>query len=462
MSTIDVAVYADAAKRCRALADDLRKADKPVHDAVKGDCAGMAGDAPGSKQWGQAYDQAAQQTMQACSSLANALTNYAGILDATAYNYAVANKNNPLPARPDVSGVGQYQVSIPTSVRDNGIGFDHGGGVGGAVKAFFDKIVAKVLAMFGKLPNGDKDKLDKAHTTWSAFAKDSTVTGAAARIDTISGLFHDQDTEANRAAIQATFTTLKTSADAVTAAAQKMAPTVGEYHAASVDLSHTTTNSINSLEWALGITALLGIGLFVFSFGGSGEAAAVAGEAEVGEAVAAIQSGYRASQMPKILGMAELAAGAVGVVAAFAWAHEGGLDGIITKLAAIIAMTASIDEADEFKNLPLAPNNPAPGMTDEVEKYIRGKHIKGGSEYNPSKGTWPDTITSEELDELAEAAANSPARGPNKDGNFEREVDAGEDNIVGSVSEKLGGYATSRYKIVTDRFGGIITMYPIP
>ncbi|MEU2105272.1 hypothetical protein [Nocardia sp. NPDC019255] len=89
----------------------------------------------------------------------------------------------------------------------------------------------------------------------------------------------------------------------------------------------------------------------------------------------------------------------------------------------------------------------------------RIKHVKGVPNSNPSKGTWPDTITGEELDELAEAAENSPARGPNHDGNFGREVDAGK--VIGSVSEQLGGHATSRYKI-TDRFGGIITIYPIP
>ncbi len=163
---VDWQIYYDAGKKCHDLADELREADKPVHVAVKGDCAGMAGDAPGCKEWGQAYDKAARQTMQACSSLANALTNYGAALYAMGYNYGTANNSKPLPDRPNVSQVGEYQVTIPSSVADNGIGFaDHGG-----VKEFFDKLVAKVLSAFGKLPNGDATKLDKSHTTWNTFA----------------------------------------------------------------------------------------------------------------------------------------------------------------------------------------------------------------------------------------------------------------------------------------------------
>ncbi|MGW4769835.1 hypothetical protein ACWEO2_17540 [Nocardia sp. NPDC004278] len=142
-------------------------------------------DAPGCQRWGEAYDKAAQQTMQACSSLANALTNYGAVLYANGYNYAIANKSNPAPPRIHAQEVGEYKVTIPSSVHDNGIGFtDHGG-----LKKFLDKLVAKVLAAFGKLPNGDHTKLDKAHTTWNTFANHDTIAGAAARISAISALF---------------------------------------------------------------------------------------------------------------------------------------------------------------------------------------------------------------------------------------------------------------------------------
>jgi len=36
---VDWQIYYDAAKKCHNLATDLRQADKPVHEAVTGDCA---------------------------------------------------------------------------------------------------------------------------------------------------------------------------------------------------------------------------------------------------------------------------------------------------------------------------------------------------------------------------------------------------------------------------------------
>ncbi|MEV0356861.1 hypothetical protein AB0H71_12435 [Nocardia sp. NPDC050697] len=118
---VDWQTYYDAAAKCRGLADELRSADKPLHQVMKGECAGMAGDAPGCREWGGAYDRAARQTLQANASLANALTNYGAVLYAMGHHYGIANKSNP--PQPDVSQVGDYTVSLPTSVADNGLGF---------------------------------------------------------------------------------------------------------------------------------------------------------------------------------------------------------------------------------------------------------------------------------------------------------------------------------------------------
>ncbi|MFF0531333.1 hypothetical protein ACFYT3_23470 [Nocardia amikacinitolerans] len=51
---IDWQTYYDAAKKCHDLAADLRTADKPVHDALKGECVGMAGDTAGCEKWAAA------------------------------------------------------------------------------------------------------------------------------------------------------------------------------------------------------------------------------------------------------------------------------------------------------------------------------------------------------------------------------------------------------------------------
>ncbi|MFF0492770.1 hypothetical protein ACFYTQ_27385 [Nocardia sp. NPDC004068] len=333
---VDWQVYYDAAKRCQDLAEELRRADKPVHDAVKGECAGMAGDAPGCREWGVAYDDAARKTMQACSSLANALTNYGAVLYAMGFHYGEANNNKP--PVPNVAQVGEYQVVIPTSVHDNGIGFTNHGGL----KEYIDQVIARVLATFGKLPNGDKDKLDKAHRVWDTFGTHPTITGAAAQITTISALFDGLDDPTNRQLIQDHFATLKTSAETIATAGQSMAAPIKNYHEATVSLGSDTSRSINNLELTLGVAAVLGGAIALFSLGTSiAPAAAVVGE-EVASTVAAIQTAYQESQMVRVLGMAALAATAVGTITAFTGVPSIDLDKVAKDLAAIIAMKAAI------------------------------------------------------------------------------------------------------------------------
>ncbi|WP_225731091.1 MULTISPECIES: polymorphic toxin type 28 domain-containing protein [unclassified Nocardia] len=365
---VDWQTYYDAAKKCHDLADELRKADKPVHDAVKGDCVGMAGDAPGCKQWGEAYDTAAQQTMQACSSLANALTNYGAVLYANGYNYGIANKSNPAPSQPSISQVGQYQVVIPSSVADNGIGFDHDGGI----KEFFDKLVAKILSAFGKLPNGDKTKLDKAHTTWNTFANHDTITSAAARISAISALFDGMDDATNRQLIQGHFATLKTGADTVVTAAQKMADPVGDYRDATVALGGETTSAINSVELTIGITAFVGGALFLFSLGTSAAVAAGVIDTDVIATINAIQASYRASKMAKVLGIASLGLGAVAIIDAFHALPTVDLDKAITNLAAIIGMKAVIDDANDLGDADKAGQSTP---TDRIKEHLTDRDL---------------------------------------------------------------------------------------
>lgn len=54
--------------------------------------------------------------------------------------------------------------------------------------------------------------------------------------------------------------------------------------------------------------------------------------------------------------------------------------------------------------------------------------------------------------------AGVEASGPNANGFFERLVNAG--RIVGNASEDTGGLPTTYYRIIQDRRGGVITMYP--
>ncbi|WP_338766818.1 hypothetical protein V7968_00365 [Nocardia vulneris] len=335
---IDWQVYYDAAKRCHDLAAELRRADKPVHDAVKGECAGMAGDAPGCKEWGEKYDSTARDTMQSCTNLADALTNFGYVLYAAGYNYGISNKSNPAPERPDVREMTEYRVSIPTSVRNNGIGIEHHGGV----QELFDALIAKILSTFGKLPNGDIAKLEKASSTWTTFANHETVTGAAARITTIIGLFDTIEDKTNLPPLLAHLETLRGGAGQVAAAAQNLAAPVADYHAGTVEVRGNIESSITQAEWAIGLTVVAAAAAAWFTFGGSAAAGAGGVGAIVTNTINTIRTVYQGSNLLKAVGLATAAAGAVGVIKSFDKVPD--LTTTLTSLATIIAMRVLIDD----------------------------------------------------------------------------------------------------------------------
>ncbi|MFG3614686.1 hypothetical protein [Nocardia sp. NPDC047654] len=454
---VDWQVYYEAAKKCHDLATALRTADKPLHD-MKNECAGMAGDADGCKQWGEKYDLVARDTMQACTNLADALTNFGYVLYAAGYNYGIRGKTDPAPDRPSVQAMSMYKVTIPSSVGSNGNGVDkHDDGIAD----FYNKLVDKIAEEFGKLPNGDVGKLKKAADEWKKFAENNTVIDAERQIATIKALFDKIQDKTNLPPLYEKLDTLGSSAKQVAGGSTILAGLVGEYHTSTVAARSSFEQEINVAVASAGIAVAGALVFAAISFGGSLLAGAGAVGTIVLNCINAIRTAYQASNLIKVVGLTAAAAGATVVLTHFD--RVPGLDDLVTeggKLGAIILMKVLVDGVDPFWDLPAAPNNPAPGMTQGAEDYILGKHIKDAANYDQSKGTWPDGTTGEDLDDLADAAEDSPARGPNKDGNYEREVDAGK--AIGSVSEQLGGHVTSRYKVVTDRFGGVITMYPIP
>lgn len=341
---IDWQVYYDAAKRCHDLAADLRRADKPVHDAVKGECAGMAGDAPGCKEWGEKYDSTARDTMQSCTNLADALTNFGYVLYAAGYNYGISNKSNPAPERPDVREMTEYRVTIPTSVRNNGIGIEHHGGV----QELFDALIAKILETFGKLPNGDIKKLEKASSTWTTFANHETITGAAARITAIIGLFDTIDDKTNLPPLLAHLETLRGGAGQVAAAAQNLAGPVADYHAGTVEVRGNIESSITQAEWAIGLTVVAAAAAAWFTFGGSAAAGAGGVGVIVTNTINTIRTVYQGSNLLKAVGLATAAAGAIGVIKSFDKVPD--LTTTLTSLATIIAMRVLIDDDGVGRN----------------------------------------------------------------------------------------------------------------
>ncbi|MET8797685.1 hypothetical protein ABZV91_14750 [Nocardia sp. NPDC004568] len=328
--------YYEAAKQCHDLAGELRTADKPVHDALKGDCAGMAGDAPGCKQWGETYDAHALAALQTCTNLADALTNFGYVLYAIGYKHGVSNKSNP--PRPPTVEVMIHSVQLPTSVADNGNGLRHDGGV----QAFFDNLSSEIVEQFGKLPNGDVDKLATAGTAWSTFAGHAAITGAGSRISGIAGMLTGMDETRTAQLITDHFGTMKSAADQLAGATQAMAAPVANYRTATIDISNEITGEVNTLLIEIGVIAAAAVAASWLSFGGSLAAGTAGIAGTVAATVNTIRGLYQASRLYRLLGVAAVAATAVGIVKEFDALPD--LNPISAALAGIIALRVNLDD----------------------------------------------------------------------------------------------------------------------
>jgi hypothetical protein len=367
---LDWEIYYEASQKCHDLAGELRVADKPVHDAVKNECAGMAGDANGCRQWGEKYDEVARQTMQGCTNLADALTSFGYVLSAVGYNYGIANRSNPAPPAPHVVEMAEHRVAIPTSVADNGIGVDkHDGGVG----AFYDQFVTKVGDEFGKLPNGDKQKLEKAATVWRTFADHPTVIGSAGKIGEIRGLFDSVQDKKNLALILGHLDTLSAGATELASASQGLSMAVGDFRTGTIDARSSFESSINEAVAAIGIAVVGGLALAAISFGGSLVAAGGTVGVVVAETINAIRSAYQASKLYRVVGLAAATAGAA--VALTAFERIPSMTDIAVKLSAIIVMKVYVNDVPGPGVEPGSEAIPNKDVTDEMaRKLSQGIH----------------------------------------------------------------------------------------
>lgn len=357
--------YYDAAKQCHDLALDLRRADKPVHEAVKGECVGMAGDAPGCKQWGEAYDLHARDTMQVCTHLADALTNFGNILYACGYRYGLADNANP--PRPTIQNVSEYRVSIPSSVHDNGDGVKHNGGA----EELFSELTSKIAGTFEKLPNGDVHKLSAAASVWSDFGNDATITGAPAKIKALSALFDDMDAEENRTLIQSSFDTLGSSADLLVSASLSVASPVAEYHSSTIEVGEGIKSAMNTFAWAVGLLVTGAIVGAIFSFGGSIAVAGGGVTVAAAETISVIRSLYTTRRLFQILKITLAAGVTVGVIDAFDGVPD--LNSAISALAGIIAMRATID--DDSPSTPGQSPQTEATPTDRLKEHLTDRDL---------------------------------------------------------------------------------------
>ncbi|MFJ1459613.1 hypothetical protein [Nocardia sp. N2S4-5] len=398
---IDWQIYYEAAKKCHALAADLRRADKPVHDAIKNECGGMAGDAPGCRQWGESYDRTARDTMQACTNLADALTNFGNVLYANGYNYGIANRSKPPPERPNVRDMSVYQVTIPTSVHDNGIGIEHGGGV----KELFDMLIAQIIQQFGKLPNGDVKKLEKASSVWRTFADHATVTGAAGRITEIIGLFDRIEDKNTLPLVLDHLNTLHGSATQLVTATTNLAGPVAEYHTSTVNVRHQIESAVTQAEWAIGLTVVAAAAAAWFTFGGSAAAGAGGVSAIVTNTINTIRTVYQSSNLIKAIGLTAATAGAIGTIKAFDAIPT--LDSTLKSLESIIIMRVLLDDDDGHdgeQHPGSADDFDGTGYSlDEIAEFARGH----AGDDNPAMGR----PSLQEIEETLKNGKTSPGEG---------------------------------------------------
>jgi hypothetical protein len=437
--------YYSAANDCYALSKDFQAAYNPLQTVLL-ETGGMAGSYQAIKAWSKSYDERAGAFALVATNFARALQHFGDVLTAAGYNWECSNyKANRSPnkgaaptlprAIPSELPYGANAVVGVASSRTNSRGLES------EFPDLYDKVTSRIAG--GEIPDGDTDKLDRMATAWKTFAANNTVFGAQTRLRLLAdGLERGYGADVPRDIpyLAEHLRTLATSAGEIELATNDLAAATAGHQVALAAMRSGISTQFTAV--VVGASVAIGVSLVWIR-----NPKMVALEGATLDTAATAIAGAIGSFFTGLSGITFTTAALV----------TGGL----ATIAGLAILIATIDDGvDPFWDLPPAPNNPAPGMTQGAEDYILGKHIKDAANYDRSKGTWPDGATGEDLDDLADAAANSPARGPNKDGNFEREVDAGK--AIGSVSEESGGHVTSRYKVITDRFGGVITMYPIP
>jgi hypothetical protein len=98
-----------------------------------------------------------------------------------------------------------------------------------------------------------------------------------------------------------------------------------------------------------------------------------------------------------------------------------------------------------------------PMLDDTSEEYVRGKHFAGGAKVDDTKGIFNDDV---DLDAIVEQSLDTEPVGPNDSGFYERTFNT--QNFVGVTSKTSKSLPTSWVTVVQDKYGSIITMYPVP
>ncbi|MGV9678871.1 hypothetical protein ACWDSJ_26620 [Nocardia sp. NPDC003482] len=458
MPSVDPQVYYDAARACQQLAHDLEAPVNALRGSLDG-CGGMAGHYDAVVGWAREYDQHARSFDQYATNYVGALYHFGDLLYAAGHNWAMANwkadrnpnkGDPPTKPAPAFSPTVTVQQTVP-SAGSNGKGLDTN--------------IPGLLEQVGlPIPDGDSRKLGVAADAWKAFAAHATVMGAEARLRSVAGMF-DELQARDVTHINEHFTTLGSGAHALAAFPGSLAVPVADHRQALTELRGGVDSALSDvkrdLALAVGFTVVAMTIELVATAGlaalGPEEATAAVGTASGAAAVARaakiLHDLVRDSRLLIIVGSA--AAGCLAFKAVESLDIRSAIAGILSLAIQQIQEGGQVS-ATRYEDLPLAPEVPEAGLTDAGEKYVRGRHFPGGAELNPTKSTF---LEGEDPDALVEASDGITARGPNDDGNYEREVDAG--RVVGNLSPRAGGRPTTKYKVITDRWGAVISMFPV-
>jgi hypothetical protein len=163
---VDSATYQRASTACDVAADALHAALTELRSALDG-TGSMAGSDAGGQDWGGGYVTAVGSSFAGAHATVSALTNYGHLLARAAANHDAAEADAarlPRPHETDPWGATSSAgvVHPPVAVPPSAVG-DSGPGLQGAIDL--------AAAVGVPCPNGDVDKLTRASSAWTTFAR---------------------------------------------------------------------------------------------------------------------------------------------------------------------------------------------------------------------------------------------------------------------------------------------------
>ncbi|MGV9674841.1 hypothetical protein ACWDSJ_06150 [Nocardia sp. NPDC003482] len=373
---LDWQTYYDAADRCHTLASEIADVLRGLLSTLE-ECERMAGDSRETVEWSKAYDRHAEDVISTWMTLCNALAKYGDALAATGFNYGTSNHSKPpLPSLQGAIFSGREYHIIPSATGDNGPGVDT-----------FDQLV-KAL---GKIPNGDRDKLAKAATAWTAAAGHDGIHSAADKIQAIKELFDHGHPNVDD--ILRNLETLRTGASGIAQGALAFGPPVSDFNAALGEMRSQVAVEVEETVKALAASVAVAVALSIFTAGVSAVAEAGGIAVIVADAVNVIRNTISVSRLMKVTGVVSGVATAAVATQAFKDVPDMAIRSGLAAIAAITVKMADLSDSGSDDSHAGGAAMPAPNqaVTDKMTQML-------------ANGIHPNYDCSEIAEDLEEAA----------------------------------------------------------